>query len=274
MKALYTAFTAAVVLLLVAGASCASQQQSEERETEGAASPPTTSEPQSTSVTRADLSALAEEQIAAYEKAKERGDQAASDRAQATVVLLVLDCQLEQATGSTNQAEKEAYALEALQQAEEADTNVQTILAERGYGDCGYSRAVEAGVLEGPQTNVTDSPQGPSSAEVVQAFRDAGLEVGGSFPVEQDPGWSTTPVPKTYKEATRFEIPSMGEDAGGRVFVFESRADLTSVHDYYENLSEGLRPHLYVEDGVLLQLNNQLPVSEARKYRDVLRDTV
>ncbi|HZY56780.1 MAG TPA: hypothetical protein VFE09_03155 [Rubrobacteraceae bacterium] len=113
----------------------------------------------------------------------------------------------------------------------------------------------------------------PSSEEVVQAFRDGGLEAGESYPVEQEPGWEELPVPKTYQEATRFEIPSIGEDAGGRVFIFDSRRDLSDVHDYYENLPEGLRPHLYVEDGVLLQLNNQLPVSEARKYRDVLRDT-
>ena len=114
----------------------------------------------------------------------------------------------------------------------------------------------------------------PSSEEVIQAFRDEGLEVGESYPVEQEPGWDELPVPKTYREATRFEIPSLGEDSGGRVFVFESRRDLSDVHDFYENLPEGLRPHLYVEDGVLLQLNNQLPASEARKYRDVLRDTV
>ncbi|HZB83045.1 MAG TPA: hypothetical protein VE288_09420, partial [Rubrobacteraceae bacterium] len=36
----------------------------------------------------------------------------------------------------------------------------------------------------------------PSSEEVVQAFRDRGLEVGRSYPVEQEPGWDERPVPK------------------------------------------------------------------------------
>ena len=38
-----------------------------------------------------------------------------------------------------------------------------------------------------------------SAAKVVQAFRDAGLEVEDSYPVEQEPGWNERPVPRTYE---------------------------------------------------------------------------
>jgi hypothetical protein len=114
----------------------------------------------------------------------------------------------------------------------------------------------------------------PGSEQVVQAFRDKGLEVGRSYPVEQEPGWEDKPVPKTYQEATRFEIPSLGADAGGRVFVFRTERNLAAVRDYYDGLPGNIRPYVYVEDGVLLQLNNELSESEAQKYRDVLRDTV
>jgi uncharacterized membrane protein (UPF0127 family) len=63
-------------------------------------------------------------------------------------------------------------------------------------------RGVQVGdTVELPQPGFA-SP--PSSAEVVQAFRDAELEVGESYPVEQEPGWEQRPVPRTYEEAMRF----------------------------------------------------------------------
>ena len=74
-------------------------------------------------------------------------------------------------------------------------------------------RGVQVGdTVELPQPGFA-SP--PSSAEVVQAFRDAELEVGESYPVEQEPGWEQRPVPRTYEEAMRFLVPSLGADAEG-----------------------------------------------------------
>ena len=113
-----------------------------------------------------------------------------------------------------------------------------------------------------------------SSADVVQAFREAGLEVGESYPVEQEPGWEELPVPKTYEEATRFEILSIGEDSGGRVFVFESEEDLIAVRDYYEGLPRSILPYVYAKGKVLLQINRNLPEAEAERYNAVLNRTV
>ncbi len=110
-----------------------------------------------------------------------------------------------------------------------------------------------------------------SSADVVQAFREAGLEVGESYPVEQEPGWDKLPVPKTYEEASRFEILPLGEDAGGRVFVFESEEDLAAVRDYYAGLARGISPYVYVEGNVLVEINSRLPEAEAAKYGAVLK---
>ena len=106
-------------------------------------------------------------------------------------------------------------------------------------------RGVQVGdIVELPQPSFTEPP---GSAEVVQAFRDAGLEVGESNPVEQEPGWEERPVPRTYEEATRFLIPSLGADAGGRVFVFGSEADLRAVRGFYEGLATSERPYVYDE---------------------------
>ena len=143
-----------------------------------------------------------------------------------------------------------------------------------------YALEVNQGFFEerGIQVgNRVDLPEWPysagrsSSTEVVQAFREAGLEVGESYPVEQEPGWEELPVPKTYEEATRFEILSIGEDSGGRVFVFESERDLAAVRDYYAGLMKPIRPHLYVEGDVLVEINHRLPEPEAAKYGAVLK---
>ena len=76
---------------------------------------------------------------------------------------------------------------------------------------------VERGVRVGDTVELPrpGSTEPPGSAEVVQAFRDAGLEVGEPYPVEQELGWGARPVPRTYGEGTRFLVPSLGEDAGG-----------------------------------------------------------
>ncbi len=134
----------------------------------------------------------------------------------------------------------------------------------------------ERGVEVGNQVELSErsgSAGTPSSAEVIQAFRDAGLEVGGSFPVEQEENWDQRPVPKSYEEATRFEIPSLGEDAGGRVFVFGSERELAAVRDYYGGLTEDIRPYVYVEGNVLLQINHLLPEADAERYGAVLEET-
>jgi uncharacterized protein len=134
----------------------------------------------------------------------------------------------------------------------------------------------ERGVQVGDQVELPrpNPAAPPESTVVVQAFRDAGLEVGESYPVEQEPGWDELPVPRTYEEATRFLIPSLGADAGGRVFVFGSETDLVAVRDFYEGLARSTRPYVYDEDLVLVQLSNQLPEGEAERYKAVLKETV
>jgi uncharacterized membrane protein (UPF0127 family) len=135
----------------------------------------------------------------------------------------------------------------------------------------------EHGVEVGNRVELPERPgstEPPSSADVIQAFRDAGLEVGRSYPVEQEPDWDQRPVPKTYEEASRFEIPSVGEDAGGRVFIFESEEDLIAVRDYYEGLPRSILPYVYAKGKVLLQINRNLPEAEAERYNAVLNRTV
>ena len=131
---------------------------------------------------------------------------------------------------------------------------------------------------ETTQAMTTTSTVGPD--EVIQAFQNAGLEVGETYPVEEEPGWDETLVPKRYTQAVRFTIPSLGvsavgRDQGGRVFVFDSEEDLAAVRNFYEGLDDPTaRPHLYVEDQVLLQIANNLRRAEADRYGAVLQEAV
>ena len=132
-------------------------------------------------------------------------------------------------------------------------------------------------------TQATTTATIPAPTKVIQAFRNAGLEVGETYPVEQEPGWGETRVPKSYREAMRFTIPSLGvpeegvpgpRDRGGRVFVFDSEEDLAAVRNFYEGLEPAVRPHVYVKDQVLLQIANELAKAEADRYGAALQEAV
>jgi hypothetical protein len=147
----------------------------------------------------------------------------------------------------------------------------------------------------------------PTADQVVEAFKEEGLEVGTYYPLEDEEN-GLAPIPKTYKEATRFTIPSLKEaeeakykaenakllgpdgrpvpesewppnppveDQGGRVFTFNNKHDLETVRNYYENGIPhmlGLAPpHLYEEGLVLLEINEELPKDQAEEYGAVLK---
>lgn len=112
----------------------------------------------------------------------------------------------------------------------------------------------------------------PTESEIVQDFRDARLEVGESYPAEEDTGWNESRVPKTHQEGTSFEIPSLGEGARGRVLAYESREALDTVIEYYERIFRPLASHVFVEDEVLVQPDDDLSQDEANGYDDVLEE--
>ena len=56
----------------------------------------------------------------------------------------------------------------------------------------------------------------PPAEEVIQAFREEGLEIGETRQVDREVDRSF--VPKIYKEQVSFTVPSQGERVGGRVF--------------------------------------------------------
>jgi hypothetical protein len=110
----------------------------------------------------------------------------------------------------------------------------------------------------------------PNVEEVIQAFRDEGLEVGETQQVDREGDRSF--VPKTYEEQVSFKIPTQGERVGGRVFTFESQEDLEQVREHYEGFEELFSSHVYVEDEVLVQISGSVPEDDAERYGEVLRE--
>ena len=110
----------------------------------------------------------------------------------------------------------------------------------------------------------------PNAEEVIQAFRDEGLEVGETQQVDYQGDRSF--VPKTYEEQVSFTIPSQGERVGGRVFTFESQEDLEQVREHYEGFGELFSSHVYVEDEVLVQISGSVPEEDAERYGEGLRE--
>lgn len=110
----------------------------------------------------------------------------------------------------------------------------------------------------------------PSAEEVVQAFRDEGLEAGEARQIVR--GADRSFVPKTYEEQVSFSIPSAGERTAGRVFTFESGEDLEPVREHYEGFGDLFPSHVYVEGNVLVQIPGSVPEKQAERYGEVLQD--
>ena len=116
----------------------------------------------------------------------------------------------------------------------------------------------------------------PTTDEVVQAFKDEGLDVGDSYNVEDDPKWGTGMVPKTMDSGTRFELPGyqqMNQQATGDVYHFATSEDQETLSNYFDTVSKksGLfYVHVYETDGYMLKIDGAVPKSTADSFGEVL----
>src|SRR4028118_2354156 len=128
----------------------------------------------------------------------------------------------------------------------------------------GEQRSGEPGASSSSDSPPSGSSNTPPSDEVVQTFRDQGLEVGDSYPIEEDPGHAKFIGPKTYQEGTRFLLPSAGEDT------------VEVMKNYWESLNEDtsgmLYSHVYGKGTVLVHITGQFPKGRADRYGQVLQE--
>jgi hypothetical protein len=123
----------------------------------------------------------------------------------------------------------------------------------------------------GTASTFPDKFQKRSSSHAVEVFKRAGLEVGETWPMKKPKDYGLGPT--VAIEGTRFLIPSLGEDKGGRVLSFSSKEDLEKSRRYFDELgkaSAAFWSWLYVKDNLLLQINGELPEEKAKQYEQAL----
>lgn len=104
---------------------------------------------------------------------------------------------------------------------------------------------------------------------VVQSFKDAGLEAENTRAMTKD-DYGVAPYVCT---GTRFYIPSLGPDNGGRIFVCDNEADRESLKNYYIELGKTSAlffSWVFTKGNIVVQINGDLPEEQARKYETAI----
>lgn len=107
--------------------------------------------------------------------------------------------------------------------------------------------------------------------DVIQAFKDAGLEVGDVTEMGKKE------FGNVRKEGKRVLIPSLGDDAGGRLMSFNKEKDLETAKAYYVELGNTgpmFFSHTHQSGLFLLQMNGDMEDAEFEKYAKAMDDTI
>jgi len=131
-----------------------------------------------------------------------------------------------------------------------------------------YTPAPESTVI--PTVEPTRAFAKWNSDQALGAFVNAGLEVGRMR-------WMTTDdygsAPKLAMDGTRFFIPSLCADCGGRIFAFDNQAGMDATAEYYLSLIQSDPSSfswIFMKDNIIVQLNGDTPETLARKYEAAL----
>lgn len=101
--------------------------------------------------------------------------------------------------------------------------------------------------------------------DVVAAFKAAGLEAETPHAMAAD-DYGLAPF---VCKGTRFFIPSLGADNGGRIFICENTEDRDKLATYYTAAGEASAiffSWVFPKDNILVQINGDLPEDVARQY--------
>ncbi len=105
----------------------------------------------------------------------------------------------------------------------------------------------------------------PTADDVIAAFKKAGLEAERPTKLSKE-DYGAAPF---VCEGSRFLVPSIGEDSGGRVFICKNQEDRESLVDYYQKLGKASAlffSWVFVKDDIVVQINGDLKEDLARKY--------
>ncbi|MGV3617938.1 MAG: hypothetical protein ACO1SV_21645 [Fimbriimonas sp.] len=127
-----------------------------------------------------------------------------------------------------------------------------------------------SGVAEGPLASPQASAR-PTPMDIAKAFKNAGLEA--EAPTSHNQPSDLGLAPFVIEDGVRFLIPSLGEDAGGRVYSFKDNERRDKMRRYYDKLGEESAAFFswtFVADRTLVQINGKLPKTKAEKYKAAL----
>lgn len=105
--------------------------------------------------------------------------------------------------------------------------------------------------------------------QAAQSIDAAGLEFVSPAPMTKD-DYGMAPM---LGQGTRFLVPSICADCGGRLFVFDNQGDLEKMKSYYEGLAQQSAMFfswVFTRDNILIQINGDLPEEQALKYQAAL----
>ncbi len=110
-----------------------------------------------------------------------------------------------------------------------------------------------------------------STEDVIKHFKDDNLELGEVSDLPNDE------FGNIWKEGKRLLIPSLGADAGGRLFLFENEEDLQKAKSYYDELGNSgpmFYSHTHQSELFLIQMNGDMEDNEFAKYAASLEKAV
>ena len=110
-----------------------------------------------------------------------------------------------------------------------------------------------------------------TTANIIEAFKSAGLKEKKPSDLKQKE------FGNIREEGKRILVPSLGENAGGRIFKFGNETDLQQAKSYYDELGNAVSmffSHTYSKGNFLLQMNGEMKDSEFEKYKKVMDEEI
>lgn len=124
---------------------------------------------------------------------------------------------------------------------------------------------------EAAQKNSANGSATITTESIIKQFKNDGLEVGtvSDLPNKE--------FGNGRKEGKRILIPSLGEDSGGRLFIFKDANSLAQAKGYYDGLSS-IGPlsysHTHQNGLILLQMNGNMSDVDFKKYAESINALV
>ena len=109
----------------------------------------------------------------------------------------------------------------------------------------------------GEETNITTN-------DIIEQFKSDGLEIGEVSDLDNKE------YGNTRKEGKRILVPSLGEDTGGRLFIFKDEDGLKKAKKYYDDLGNAspiFYSHTYQNGLILLQMNGDMSDEDFEKFK-------